>query len=109
MIENLKEYYMLDPQKLQDVVGQWSDAQFGRGNIRSTLLHLKKEVNELIESPTDGEEHADCLMLLIDAGRKAGFNMNTLFDAVQYKLEINKKRKWGKPDENGIVEHIRED
>ena len=24
------------------------------------------------------------------------------------KLEENKKRKWGKPDENGVVEHIRE-
>lgn len=24
------------------------------------------------------------------------------------KLEINKKRKWGKPDANGVVEHVRE-
>jgi hypothetical protein len=25
--------------------------------------------------------------------------------AVKEKLEINKNRKWGKPDANGVIEH----
>jgi hypothetical protein len=31
-----------------------------------------------------------------------------LLTACFNKLEINKNRVWGKPDENGVVEHIKD-
>jgi hypothetical protein len=33
-------------------------------------------------------------------------NYNDICKAISEKFEINKKRKWGKPDANGVVNHI---
>ena len=95
-------------QQLQDEIANWSDSTFGEGRPSSRPLnHLAKEVQELIETPEDQMEYADCLILLLDAYRMAGGGADDLIEACYRKLEINKKRKWGTPDENGIVEHIR--
>lgn len=119
-------------EKLQNLVNdiaKWSDATFGDGQRNPAILyHLKKEVPELIEAieiraemikqqqPQEelGEqtneimfEYADCFMLLFDSARVEGLNVENLLELISAKLEINKKRKWGKPDENGVVEHVR--
>ena len=116
--------------KLQHKIQQWSDEQFG--NDRTALpiaYHLKKEVDELIEAlklyyavmdnpNATSEEHiervkhikeefADCLMLLIDSAAHIPLTMAVLLKATENKLKINKNRKWGSPDENGVVEHVR--
>jgi hypothetical protein len=54
-------------------------------------------------------EYADCLILLLDAYRMNGGRADDLIETCYKKLEINRKRKWGKPDTNGVVEHIREE
>ena len=95
-------------QQLQDEIANWSDATFGEGRPASRPLnHLAKEVLELIEAPDDQMEYADCLILLLDAFRMAGGSADELIETCYRKLEINKKREWGTPDENGVVEHIR--
>ena len=86
--------------------GEFSQSTFGDRPPTAPLHHLKKEVNETIDAPYDFEEYADCLLLLIDAHRIAGGNATTLLEAAFKKLEKNKKRKWGEPDENGAVQHI---
>lgn len=53
------------------------------------------------------EEFADCFMLLLDSASHFPMTTDTLIAQTQKKLEINKKRKWGKPDINGVVEHIK--
>jgi hypothetical protein len=80
--------------------------EFERGP-EGPINHLKKEVNELLESPLDRHEYADCFLLLVDAYRRAGGNIYDMLKAVEEKIEINKNREWGSPDENGIINHIR--
>lgn len=96
-------------QELQSDIGVFSDGVFGKSDPVAKLRHLAEEVQELIEAPQDRMEWADCTILLIDAARKAGLSMDDLHKAARDKLEINKKRKWGKPNAAGIVNHIRQD
>ena len=94
--------------QLQKDIGEWSDKTFGEGDrFRGTSSHLREEVEELIESNGNLDEFADCLMLLLDLGRMRGFNTCDLMSATALKLEINKERKWGKPQPCGKVNHIR--
>ena len=95
-------------QQLQDEIAIWSDATFGSGRPADIPLnHLAKEIQELIVSPEDRMEYADCLILLLDAFRLTGGSAEELINTCYEKMEINRKRKWGKPDKNGVVEHIR--
>ena len=92
--------------ELQLKTGIWSDRQFGKFDRRpSSLRHLIREVNEIIEEPDDVEEYADALILLIDAARMAGIPADDLLDRCFEKLEVNKKRKWKPADEEGVYEH----
>jgi hypothetical protein len=92
----------------QKVHGFWSDETFGARSPLGPLHHLAKEVQEVINTPGDIEEYADCGLLLMDALRLSGFTMYDLYIAMTDKYRKNKLRKWGKPDENGTFEHIRE-
>lgn len=74
---------------------------------------MKKEVDELknaiFHEHSESEkryEFADCFMLLIAAAKMEGLTAKDLISITRAKLELNKVRKWGKPDENGVVEHI---
>lgn len=89
---------------LQREIGIWGDATFGQSTPASVLAHLRKEIAELVESEKS-EEIADCVMLLIHFAHKKAVSIR---DAVREKFEICKKRKWGKPDAEGVVEHVRE-
>ncbi len=96
-------------QQLQDEIANWSDRTFGAGRPATTPLHhLAKEVSELIAAPHDRMEYADCLLLLLDAYRMSGGSADDLIAACYEKLAINQRRTWGTPDENGVVEHIRD-
>jgi NTP pyrophosphatase (non-canonical NTP hydrolase) len=98
---------------LQLEIGEWQDATFAGANALSKMSHLCKEVLELNkallafdheEAIEDVEsELADCQHLLFGIACKTGTN---LYLATKAKFAINKKRKWGKPDENGVVEHL---
>lgn len=93
-------------------LGVWADAQFGTPDKRTpipVLKHLKKEVEELLLSPNDPEEYADALLLIFDAYRRSGGTILSLLQEARKKLEICKKRQWGKPDKDGVVEHVREE
>lgn len=100
--------FLLD---LTEEASQWSDRTFGESYGRgpeACIAHLKKEILELEKEPLDRLEYADCMLLLIDAYRRAGGNIDDLLLATREKLEICKKRKWGKPDSKGVVQHIKE-
>ena len=116
-------------QALMNEISEWSDEQFNEGvfnHERSLPIahHLKKESEELIEAlsiffsnrKTDdfsikieniGEELADVFMLILDCATHMGYDSDDLVTAAFNKLEVNRGRKWGKPDKNGVVEHIK--
>lgn len=95
--------------KLQKDQGEWADETFGGGrNPRPILNHLRREVDEAIADPFDPMEYADILLLLVDAARNAGITGDEMIDYAYRKLEINKSRKWGSPNPDGSIEHIKE-
>ncbi|MCV6826038.1 MULTISPECIES: DUF550 domain-containing protein [Halocynthiibacter] len=89
---------------------EWSQATFGADNERDytgPLNHLEKEIGEIRLAPADGSEWADAFLLLLDAARRAGFSATDLLQEAEDKLVINIKRKWQEPNEDGSVEHVR--
>jgi hypothetical protein len=94
-------------QYLFKAIGEWSDSVFGEARgPEGALHHLELEIQELNAEPYQIEEYADCLMLLFDAARMAGFGLEDLEIALQMKLEKNKRRKWGRDLGNGAVGHL---
>lgn len=89
-------------------LSKWSQKTFGNDNKRGpegAMRHLKLEVEEVLKQPDDVLEYADCFMLIVDAARRAGFDMPELLDAAHKKLEENKKREWGPVNKLGISTH----
>ena len=91
--------------KFSDLVvdqAEWSQATFGsdltRGPI-GALKHLEREAREAAENPTDPMEYADCLLLILDAARRAGIKPMQLVEHAQAKMKINRSREWPKVDE----------
>lgn len=89
---------------------EWSQRVFGsdadRGPI-GPLKHLQKEAQEAIDSPGDVYEYADCLLLVMDASRRAGFPIQTLLDAAYVKLQICKDRVYPAPGLDQPAQHIK--
>ncbi len=91
----------------------WSQATFGTDTERGPLGPLKHLAKEAVEAqsgpPWDLTELCDCLFLICDATRRAGFTYDQLLAAAWAKLEVNKARKWAKPTKGDeAVEHVRE-
>lgn len=88
---------------LQDIAGQWANDTFGKTQTTTGIInHLIEEVMELAESD-EPSEAADCLLLLFQHAHETGYN---LIEEARKKHEINTKRKWGQPDEHGVIKHI---
>lgn len=117
-------------ERLQDFMNQtseWADQTFDNGNFnryRSIPIsyHLQKESIELTESLSNyfkepsiqnfadaKEELSDCMTLILDCSTHLGCNADELITACYNKLEKNKSREWGKPDKNGVVEHVKKE
>lgn len=90
---------------------EWSRKTFGTDQERGPLgplKHLAKEVQEVLNDPTDSMEYADLLFLVFDAARRSGLTYRGLLDLCFKKLEINKSREWQKPTSpDEAVEHVR--
>lgn len=98
-----------------DLQAEWSQATFGKDSERGptgALKHLGKEVKEALEATTPEErnkEIVDCLFLVFDAARRAGFTYGSLAKAAKEKLEVNKQRTWPTPISDEPVEHVRDE
>lgn len=99
-----KFFYFWEKQRV------WSDETFGTGYRTSGVLnHIRKECDEIEADPQNVEEWGDLFALVCDGARRAGFDSDDIINQALRKLEINKTRKWGEPDEHGTVEHIRDE
>lgn len=96
---------------LADQHAAWSQETFGSDKERGPegpLKHMRKEIEEVLANPTDLQEYADLLLLLLDASRRAGIGPYSLIRAGQAKLKINKERTWPKPTGmSDAVEHVK--
>ena len=99
--------------KFSDLVvdqAEWSQATFGSDIVRGpigALKHLEKEAREAQANPADPMEYADCLLLILDAARRAGIKPTQLVEHAQAKMKINRSREWPKPISDEPVEHVR--
>ena len=107
----------MEIQNLMIEISTWSSQQFptlvGTRGIIAKLSHIKEEVTE-VQSAVDyddkkeiNDEIADCFMLLFDVAHDLKITENDIIKFSRAKLGINKDRKWGKPDNNGIIHHIK--
>ena len=83
-------------------VGEWATGIFKQNN-KAITEHLRREVMELMES-NDPEEGGDCLLILLHHAYVNGYD---LLGEAKKKFAIVQTRKWGEPDEMGVIEHIR--
>ncbi len=93
-------------------IGDWAAVTFPEQTAVGKLCHLREEIDELIEAIADGErgniaaEYADCQILLLDVARTLGMGPADVDAAITGKMEVNVKRKWSEPDENGVCRHL---
>jgi len=90
----------------------WQKETFGEATALSKIAHLREDIEELaIDIASNGIdkrlEFSDCFILLFGAAASDGMTYEDICNAIQEKFEINKVRKWGKPDANGVVNHIK--
>ena len=93
-------------------ISTWQNKTFGKATALSKIAHLIKELQELIDdlqtnNPNKKLEFADCFILLFGAAASDNMSYKDICDAINEKMQINYKRKWGKPNKAGIVEHIK--
>lgn len=93
-------------------VTEWQKATFKDAHEYRFIHHLKQEIEEVIVSmligdPTKRLEFADCFILLMGAAKADGMSYEDICSAISEKLEINKKRVWGEPDSNGVINHVK--
>lgn len=90
---------------------EWSKNTFGPGDrTYGVINHIKKELKEIEEQPSDIMEWIDVLILAFDGAWRAGWEPQEILDAIAEKQAINENREW--PDwrqfNNGeAIEHIR--
>lgn len=88
---------------LRAEINAWQREAFVHRTPHSIATHLLREAMELHQRPDALDEAADVFMLLV--GLTEG---RDLVRAVREKLERNRRRIWGQPDADGVVEHIAE-
>ncbi len=96
---------------------EWSPATFGADAERGplgALKHLEKEAREAQEACVlqEGEDFltklADCLLLILDATRRAGWKPHALVKAALEKMKVNRARVWPKTVGDVPTEHAKE-
>lgn len=101
----------MNKQQFEAII-KWQKETFTLATPLSKISHLEKEVFELkeaIEQKDIGLRHeiADCILLIFGTADALGMSYDDILNAIDEKFIINQKRKWGKPDENGVVYHIK--
>src|SRR5580765_7878503 len=93
-----------------ETVTQWQKQTFPVATSLSKIFHLEIEVQELKEALINNDhnrrlEFADCFLLLFGAAKADGFTYEDIISCIDEKMEVNKKRTWGNPNKNGVVNH----
>ncbi len=90
---------------------EWSTATFGPGKRTNGVLdHIRKELAEIEDDPTDVTEWVDVIILAFDGAWRAGWEPQEIIDAIVAKQARNEARTW--PDwrtmsEDQAIEHDR--
>jgi hypothetical protein len=90
---------------------EWSLVTFPEATPIASLRKLESEIKEievnLVKGFRDPVEYADALMCLLDSAGRAGISVEEILSAFEFKLALNKARKWKKNPDNSYS-HIKE-
>lgn len=88
----------------------WSRRVFGHGRRTGGLAeHIRKELVEIAEHPTDLLEWIDVVILALDGAWRAGYTPDEIVAALEGKQQANMARQWPAPvSEDMPVEHVKE-
>lgn len=90
---------------------EWSRETFGPGDrLKGVLDHIRKELLEVEDSPTDVTEWIDVVILALDGAWRAGYEPAEIVAALNAKYEKNRQRTWPdwrKSDGTTAIEHVR--
>ena len=97
---------------------EWNESTFLGSTADGKARHCMKECNELKEAlensiiyKLDGWEQealAEFADIFILMSAWAGMQGYSLEEAIDEKMAINRGRKWGQMDSQGVVEHLKE-
>jgi Protein of unknown function (DUF550) len=88
---------------------EWSLKTFGEGLHTGPITeHIKKELVEITEAPTDLMEWVDVMILAMDGYQRAGGEPEDLMGLLERKHQINLTRKFPPMEEGKVSEHIKE-
>lgn len=93
-------------QAFQREVTEWASRTFPGQTPASKAEHLLDEAGELKDDPSNGEEMADVLILLLNLAEMHGLD---LLEEARKKMAINRTCTWGPPDERGVCNHVKEE
>jgi hypothetical protein len=89
----------------------FSAPRFGPGARTAALIdHIRKELMEIEQAPTDLEEWVDVLILALDGAWRAGYTPGEIVSALKAKQSKNECRQWPDwrtADPDTAIEHIR--
>jgi len=83
----------------------WASKTFPDETLDEVIKHLKAEIDEARETPSDVFEWADCYILMMYACQRCGHSMSDVVDIAKKKHEINLKRTWPGKNKEGIYQH----
>lgn len=89
---------------------EWSTKTFGPGLRLGVIDHLRKELDEVAEDPTDLSEWVDVIILGFDGAWRAGHEPQAIIDAIKAKQARNEARTWPDwrtADPDKAIEHDR--
>lgn len=92
----------------------WATVVFPKATAIGALLHLEREVKEVIADIENYaprahkiEEYADCMGCLLSSMARENISVEELMQAFEKKLIKNQRRKW-KDNGDGSYSHIKE-
>lgn len=94
-----------------DTQRAWSEQTFGPGpRTKGVIDHIKKELKEIEEDPSDVLEWIDVIILALDGAWRTGLGSQEILDALLAKQEKNYRRVWPdwrtmSPDQ--AIEHVK--
>jgi hypothetical protein len=74
---------------------EWSERTFGPGpRTLGVLDHIRKELQEIEDDPSDLHEWVDVVILALDGAWRAGWEPQQIIDAIKAKQARNEARTW---------------
>ncbi len=62
--------------------------------VAGVLAHIRKELKEVEDSPSDAFEWADIILLALDGAMRSGIEPEEISQVIFDKLKINQSREW---------------